>query len=504
MSSMNIVDDQLGRIASGNRFYAYQRNQWKYYLESYLGGEDYKRGQHLTRYQLETDTEYGARLKSTPLENHVRGVINVYNSFLFKNSPERDLGSLDGSPEVESFLEDADMEGRDLDSFMKDVSTWASVFGSCWILMAKPNINAVTRADEIAAGVRPYLNLLTPLNVLDWRWERSDSGYYDLRYLKYIEDINGSIQTVRVWTPETICTYEVNFDTRAVMSEKEEPNELGMVPAVCAYNTRSAVRGIGVSDIGDIADLQKSIYNMLSEVEQTIRMDSHPSLVKTPETLASAGAGSIIHMPENMDPGLKPYLLEYNGASVDAIYKAIEHAVQVIDKLANTGSIRSTESRTMSGIAMQTEFQLLAAKLSEKADNLELAEEQLWRLYATYQGTVWDGEIDYPDEYSIQDESREYQNLQTAKQTATGPEAMAAIDQMLIELITDDTDLEGLVQGPLGNYSDNIAAPVSLESASQANTALETNPGANPASRVAPVLSRRATMSRTYFPTQGL
>jgi hypothetical protein len=501
---MNIVDDQLGRIASGNRFYAYQRNQWKYYLESYLGGEDYKRGQHLTRYQLETDTEYGARLKSTPLENHVRGVINVYNSFLFKDSPERDLGSLDGSPEVESFLEDCDMEGRDLDSFMKDVSTWASVFGHCWILMAKPNINAVTRADEIAAGVRPYLNLLTPLNVLDWRWERSDNGYYDLRYLKYIEDINGSIQTVRVWTPETICTYEVNFDTRAVMSEKEEPNELGLVPAVCAYNTRSAVRGIGVSDIGDIADLQKSIYNMLSEVEQTIRMDSHPSLVKTPETLASAGAGSIIHMPENMDPGLKPYLLEYNGASVDAIYKAIEHAVQVIDKLANTGSIRSTESRTMSGIAMQTEFQLLAAKLSEKADNLELAEEQLWRLYATYQGTVWDGEIDYPDEYSIQDESREYQNLQTAKQTATGPEALAAIDQMLIELITDDTDLEGLVQGPLGNYSDNIAAPVSLESASQANTGLETNPGANPASRVAPVLSRRATMSRTYFPTQGL
>jgi len=503
MSSMNIVDDQLGRIASGNRFYAYQRNQWRYYLESYLGGEDYKRGQHLTRYQLETDQEYAARLKSTPLENHVRGVINVYNSFLFKNCPERDLGSLDGTPEVESFLMDCDMEGRDLDSFMKDVSTWASVFGHCWILMAKPNIGAVTRADELAAGVRPYLNLLTPLNVLDWRWERSDNGYYDLRLLKYIEDINGSIQTVKVWTPETICTYEANFDTREVLSEKEEPNELGIVPAVCAYNTRSAVRGIGVSDIGDIADLQKSIYNMLSEVEQTIRMDSHPSLVKTPETLASAGAGSIIHMPENLDSGLKPYLLEYNGASVDAIYKAIEHAVMAIDKLANTGSVRATESKTMSGIAMQTEFQLLAAKLSEKADNLELAEEQLWKLYATYQGTVWDGEIDYPDEYSIQDEAREYQNLQTAKATATGPEALAVIDQMLIELVTDDTDLEGRVMGPLGNYADNIAQPVQLEPASQANTGLETNPGANPAMPVARVLPARATMSRTYFNPQG-
>jgi hypothetical protein len=439
---MNIVDDQLGRVASGNRFYAYQRNQWRYYLESYLGGEDYKRGQHLTRYQLETDSEYAERLKTTPYENHVKAVVDVYTSFLFQDCPERELGKIAFLPELDSFMEDCDMEGRSLDAFMKDVATWASVFGHCWILMAKPNVNAQSRADEIAAGARPYLNLLTPLNVLDWRWERSGSGYYDLRYLKYIEDINGSIQIVKVWTPETITTYEANFDTRAIMSETVEVNELGKVPAVCCYNARSAVRGIGISDIGDIADLSKSIYNMLSEVEQTIRLDSHPSLVKTPETLAGNGAGSVIHMPENIDPGLKPYLLEFNGASVDSIYKAIEHAVATIDKLANTGSIRATTTKVMSGIAMQTEFQLLNARLSQKADNLELAEEQIWRLFAQYQGVEYDGEIDYPDSFSIQDEEQEYNNLKMAKDTATGPEALNIIDQMLIRLVTDDSEYE--------------------------------------------------------------
>jgi hypothetical protein len=485
---MNIVDDQLGRIASGNRFYAYQRNQWRYYLESYLGGEDYKRGQHLTRYQLETDSEYGARLKSTPLENHVKGVINVYNSFLFQQEPERDFGTMPESPELDSFLEDCDMEGRDLDSFMKDVSTWASIFGHCWILMAKPNINANTRADEIAAGVRPYLNLLTPLNVLDWRWERSDSGYYDLRLLKYIEDINGSIQTVKVWTPETICTYEANFDTREILSVIEEPNNLGSIPAVCAYNTRSAVRGIGVSDIGDIADLQKSIYNMLSEVEQTIRLDSHPSLVKTPETLASAGAGSIIHMPENLDAGLKPYLLEYNGASVDSIYKAIESAREAIDKLANTGGVRATTSKTMSGIAMQTEFQLLNAKLSEKADNLELAEEQIWQLFCSYQGYTWDGEVDYPDSFSIQDEQQEYANLLMAKQASSGPEALATIDQMIIELITDDTAMEATAMGPMGPATEEPMTTTTQPGATRTATRAVT--ATSPA---------RVAGARTYF-----
>ena len=370
MSTIQIVDEQLGRIATGNRQYAYNRTTWRYLLESYLGGEDYRRGQHLTKYQLETDQEYGARLRTTPLENHCKAVINVYNSFLFKECPERNFGSMpETMPELVSFLEDADLEGRSLDAFMKDVSTWASVFGHCWILVVKPNIGAITRADEVAAGVRPYLVLLNPLSVLDWRWERSASGYYDLKRLKYIEDINGSIQTIKEWTPETITTWVVDYDKRTLITETVEPNELGEIPAITAYSTRSTVRGMGVSDISDIADLQKSIYNMLSEVEQTIRMDSHPSLVKTPETNAGTGAGSIISIPENLDPGLKPYLLEYGGASLSSIYEAITHATETIDKLANTGSVRATTAKIASGVAQQTEFQLLNAKLAEKADN---------------------------------------------------------------------------------------------------------------------------------------
>jgi hypothetical protein len=190
---------------------------------------------------------------------------------------------------------------------------------------------------------------------------------------------------------------------------------------------------------------------MTSEVEQTQRMDAHPSLVKTPETQAGTGAGSIIQMPENLDPGLKPYLLEYNGASVDSLYKAIEHATKAIDTLSNTGSVRATSSKVLSGIAMQTEFQLLNARLAEKADNLESAEEQMWILWAEYMGQVWDGMVEYPNSYSIQDEETEYVKLQTAKSAATGPEALAVIDQMIIDLVTDDTGYEGLVKGPLNN-----------------------------------------------------
>jgi hypothetical protein len=222
---------------------------------------------------------------------------------------------------------------------------------------------------------------------------------------------------------------------------------------VIAYNLRSSVRGIGISDITDIADSQRMLYNINSEIEQSIRIDSHPSLVKTPETQAGIGAGSIIQMPDNLDPGLKPYILDYNGAELSAMLEVKRNIVEAIDKMANTGAIRATESRTLSGVAMQTEFQLLNARLSAKADSLELAEEQIWSMFAHYMGMTWDGSIDYPGSFNIRDTEKEFQQLQIAKTAATDPAVFAVIDQhLLVALGEDPEDIAAVVATGQGEH----------------------------------------------------
>lgn len=441
MNVSQTLSTEIANLISGNSLYDSYSEQWKYLLESYLGGDEYRKAGHLTKYQLETDGEYRARLKTTPLENHCQSVISVYNSFLFRENPDREFGQAEMSPDLKDFLKDADFDGRSLDAFMKDVATWSSVFGHAWIIVSKPNVGAVTVADEQAAGIRPYVSLLTPMVVTDWTWSRQPSGRTELTYLKYLEEVNGDVRTIKEWTMDTVRTVTVDIKNDTINSDIIEINGLGKIPAVIAYNGRSVVRGIGVSDIADIADAQKFIYNATSEVEQTIRMDSHPSLVKTPETQAGTGSGAIIHMPENLDPGLKPYLLEFNGASVDSIYSAINHAIDSIDKMANTGAVRATESRSLSGVAMETEFQLLNARLSEKADNLELAEEQMWKLWCEYMGYIWDGSIDYPGSFNIRDTSTEIDNLVKVKNAATDPRVIALVDHELVEFLGEDADL---------------------------------------------------------------
>ena len=206
------------------------------------------------------------------------------------------------------------------------------------------------------------------------------------------------------------------------------------------------MRGLGISDLADISDAQRFIYNLQSELEETIRLDSHPSIVATPDTILGNGAGSVVQISTDLDAGLKPYLLQYNGASAKSILDAIAHQIDAIDKMANVGAVRAIESRRMSGVAMQTEFELLNARLSEKGDNLELAEEQIFKLFAAYMNTMFNGYIQYPDSFSIRDVNDEYGQLKSAKEASSDPRITRVIDERIVELLDEDPK-EILVEG---------------------------------------------------------
>jgi hypothetical protein len=288
--------------------------------------------------------------------------------------------------------------------------------------------------------VRPYVNLITPLVASDWRWERHPSGRYELSYFKYVEEVVDKITIVKEWTKEEIKTWRMDDVAKTAEMIAVEPNMLGIIPAILVYNQKSVTKDIGVSDIADISDLQRQIYNLQSENEQSIRMDGHPSLVVPPTAQLGSGAGAIIVLQEGSDPGLNPYYLEHGTSGISNIHSSMDKLIEAIDRISFTGGVRATAARTMSGIAMETEFQLLNAKLSEKASMMELAEEQIWKLFGLYQGRVWDGEIEYPSSFNIRDTEREFAQLATAKSAATDPVILRVIDEHILEMLDEEKE----------------------------------------------------------------
>jgi len=427
--------------------YGIYYNRWQFLQRSYSGGAQYRLGNYLTRYVMENPNEYLQRISQTPLDNHCKSIIHIYNSFLFRNPPKREFGNIEGIDEIEQFLKDADLEGRSFDSFMRDVNIQSSIYGHCLILLDKPEVNVGTRAEELEQGIRPYASLFTPENILDWEYKRLPSGHYDLSFLRLFEREQRAfgLETqyyIRTFTKEKIYIEKYTPQkAKTLETIQEMDNTLGIIPAVFVYAQRSPVRGIGVSDIGDIADMQNSIYNELSEIEQTIRLSGHPSLVKTIDTEANAGAGAIINMSNDLDPGLRPSLLQPSGQSIDMIINSIENKVKAIDRMAHMGSVRAIESRSMSGIALQTEMLQLDTKLIEKAKNLELAEEQLFRLFGRWMGVKWDGEIKYPSIFNIRDRNYEMELLKKAADSnPADARVKQVIDSKILETIINDED----------------------------------------------------------------
>ena len=417
-------------------------NLWEYYIRSYNGGYDYMVGQYLNSYNLELDNEFNQRLANTPCDNHCKNIIQIYSSFLFRVKASRNFGSMADESSLESFLKDADLDGNSFNNVIKQAQNYSSIYGHCFMILDKPKVTTNTKAEELEQDIRPYLSIITPENVLDWNFKREINGKYYLDYLKIREEVDRNGGTyMRLWYPDRVDTIYMKDDRTEPTLIDTADNLIGKIPAVILYNSKSHKRGIGQSDLIDISDLQKSIYNEFSEIEQLIRLTNHPSLVKTPSVNASAGAGAIIEMPDEMEPNLKPYLLQPSGQNLQAIMDSINSKTESINRLAHTGAIRTTRSQINSGIALQTEFELLNARLSEKADNLEIAEEQLFRLYALFQNAQFDGEINYPDSFNIRDYATDLAYYQQAKAiNIESPTLQKEIDKEIARAVIDDDE----------------------------------------------------------------
>ena len=404
-------------------------HRWNFYLRSYLGGEEYRSGSFLHEYAMELDLEYQNRINYTPIDNHCRNIISIYSSFLFRVPPTREYGSLQDDPSLESFLNDTDLDGQNFNAFMKNAQTYSSVYGNVWIFVDKPESNAQTRAEELSQDIRPYLTMITPDNVMDWNYVRAASGKYILDYIKVREEVTSDGSYYRMWTPNDI-SYVFVPERGKPKTLEVKPNQIGKIPAICLYNKRSPRLGVGISDLTDVALLQQSIYNELSEMEQLIRLSNHPSLVKTQGVEASAGAGAIISMPDDLDSGLKPFLLQPSGSNLSEIRSSIEQKIEMIDRATHMSGVRQT---------LQTEFENLNSVLSEKADLLENAEEQIWSLWARWQGKSFDGEIDYPDSFNLRDYASDLAFLQQAKASGVRSSTFQKeIDKQIVGAVIDD------------------------------------------------------------------
>ena len=422
--------------------------RWNYYRASYLGGFDYRNASlgMLRKYLFEDDSpgnQYTSRLEYTALDNMTKLTVDTYRSFLFRSTPTRTFGNLADDLSINRFIEDVDFSGKDLDDFMKEANDLATVYGNVWILCTKgQGIGIITREQELANDIRPYLKLFTPENVCDWNYETQPNGSEKLTMVKTKEWVAEDAYKYIVWTPELIYVYHTYEDE--VTQVEEYINAIGEVPFVVHYANPTHYKGIGHSDIADVAKAQQAVFNLLSEAEQSIRISGHPTLVKTQDVSAMAGAGAVMNMDNTMDPNLRPYLLEPTGSNIDSIVSMINVHIENFLRSTHLGAIMAARGLSVkSGVALATEFEMLNTRLADKSAKMEATEWNIWRLFFKWNNQQPDVNfnIEYQKSFDLRDEHADLKLLNEALNMGVNSDTfIKEVHKQIAKIVIHDGD----------------------------------------------------------------
>ncbi|CAB3784372.1 DUF4055 domain-containing protein [Pararobbsia alpina] len=161
---------------------------------------------YLPQWPNEDDDAYANRVKTATLFPAFGRTCEVLTGKPF--SKPVTLGE-DVPPRIVEWCDDIDLQGHNLHAFAAAVCFHVISYGMCGILVDFPNAGALrTKAEEVAAGVRPYFVHIHAQSILGWRAERINGvqTLTQFRFLEVVSEPDGEfgekeVEQVRVLYP---------------------------------------------------------------------------------------------------------------------------------------------------------------------------------------------------------------------------------------------------------------------------------------------------------------
>jgi hypothetical protein len=313
-------------------------------IRSLLGGTKAMRRaakRFLPKWPAEDEASYQARLETATLFPAYSRTVSVLTGKPF--SKPLTIGE-DVPKRFAPWLEDVDLQGRNLHAFAADLCSEALGYGFCGILVDYPPAEGVkTVADENKAGVRPYFVHLSHDQILGWRTEKVKGGLKltQLRILEIVEEPDGlfgtkKIEQVRALEPGTWQLYRKSIAEGGIESwvlHQEGTTTLDVIPFVPIYGKRKDFM-IGVAPMLELAHANVEHWQSKSDQQTILHVARVPVMFAKDigEAPIAVGAGAFIKA-SSKDADLK--YVEHTGAAIEAGRKSL---LDLEDRMRQTGA----------------------------------------------------------------------------------------------------------------------------------------------------------------------
>ncbi len=302
---------------------------------------------YLPQFPNEDDAAYRLRLAGATLHPVFKRTVRVDAARPFAKPPVVE----DVPDRVLPWLGDVDLQGSSLAAFGLSLMTSCLSHGLSGVLVDGPKVEGVvTAADEVRAGLRPYLSAYAAQNILGWKLGRLSQGYglTQVRLLESVAEDDGAfgsktVEQVRVLTPGAWQVWRATGlnDEWAVVDEGE--TRLETIPFVFFYGIRTGF-GCGEPPLLELAYQNIEHYQSSSDQQNIEHVARVPILFakKFGDAELTIGAGTAASSDE---PDAELSYVEHSGA---AIKSGADSILRLEARMRATGAelIQQTPDRT--------------------------------------------------------------------------------------------------------------------------------------------------------------
>lgn len=275
-----MAQEENNKVDSPNIEYLRMSERWGL-IHALMGGTKAMREgrtKWLSQEPRESSEAYNNRLNRSYLYNSFRDTIEKLVSKPFSR-PVLCLG--DKSDQTDEWIQNMDMNGRNLTQFARDVFTAGVTYGCSHILVDFPSFSpTATLADEREAGVRPLFIHVNPTQVLGWRTETESNGKQVLTQVRIHErktEPDGpfgdkEVDYIRVYTTTSweLWRKDESSDEEDYTLIDSGEHSFGGIPIVTYYVSRTGTMTAS-PPMDDLAWLNLAHWQSMSDQRNILR-----------------------------------------------------------------------------------------------------------------------------------------------------------------------------------------------------------------------------------------
>lgn len=353
----------------------------------------------LPQYPAEEDDAYAERLSlSTLLPAYAETVANN-TSRVFAEPLQ--LGD-DVPPQLAALSLDIDRAGNDLNSWAVEWFKLGLSHGLCHALIDYPPTKDLqTRADEMAAGVRPYAVIIKPEQVLGWR--SAGGKLTQVRYLESVEVDSGAfgvapVNQVRVLEPGLWQTYRKQEDGGNWVLVDEGVTSLDYIPWVTFYSGRTGTL-TAKPPLLELAHLNVKHWQSQSDQDNLLHVARVPLLfvfTNDDQFKLVISSGSATRMPAD---GEAKYV-EHTGAAITAGRESLQDLIEDM-RMAGAKLLQKGKQQTKTATQASEEAAQELSPLQRMSNHFGDCVAQALQMLADYMGLSEGGSVEMRGNFDI-------------------------------------------------------------------------------------------------------